>query len=145
MPKKIDGELKASAIRLVNDHQGEYFSLTAAAAVVAKQLGVGKDSVRSASPLPIGRTLLVRLSVFQPGLELVCLDDLDHMSTTTDTPVVIHGHVWRRSAWQWPGRPGRVGIGAQRLLKGSQVVEVSDTREYGTRRPDSQSAIRTAS
>ena len=28
------------------DHRGEYSSLTAAAAVVAKQLGVGKESVR---------------------------------------------------------------------------------------------------
>jgi len=46
MPKKIDDELKARAVRLVNDHQGEYSSLTAAAAVVAKQLGVGKESVR---------------------------------------------------------------------------------------------------
>src|SRR3954451_11066401 len=46
MPKKIDGELKARAVRLVNDHQGEYESLTAAAAVVARQLGVGKESVR---------------------------------------------------------------------------------------------------
>ena len=46
MPKKIDDELKARAVRLVNDHQGEYASLTAAAAVVARQLGVGKESVR---------------------------------------------------------------------------------------------------
>lgn len=46
MPKKIDVELKARAVRLVNDHRGEYSSLTAAAAVVAKQLGVGKESVR---------------------------------------------------------------------------------------------------
>ena len=46
MPKKIDEELKARAVRLVNDHQGEYSSLTAAAAVVANQLGVGKESVR---------------------------------------------------------------------------------------------------
>ena len=45
MPKKIDDELKARAVRLVNDHQGEYSSLTAAAAVVAKQL----VSVRSPS------------------------------------------------------------------------------------------------
>ena len=29
MPKKIDDELKARAVRLVNDHQGEYSSLTA--------------------------------------------------------------------------------------------------------------------
>ena len=46
MPKKIDDELKVRAVRLVNDHQGEYSSLTAAAAVVAKQFGVGKESVR---------------------------------------------------------------------------------------------------
>jgi len=46
MPKKIDEALKARAVRLVKDHQGEYSSLTGAAAVVAKQLGVGKESVR---------------------------------------------------------------------------------------------------
>jgi transposase len=46
MPKKIDEELKARAVRLVTDHLGEYPSLTAACAVVAKQLGVGKESVR---------------------------------------------------------------------------------------------------
>ncbi len=46
MPKKIDEELKARAVRLVSDHRGEYSSLTGAAAVVAKQLGVGKESVR---------------------------------------------------------------------------------------------------
>lgn len=45
-PKRIDQELKARAVRLVNDHQGEYPSLSAVAAVVAKQLGVGKESVR---------------------------------------------------------------------------------------------------
>ena len=49
MPKKIDEELKARAVRLVNDHQGEYPSLSAAAAVVAKQLGVGKESVSAAT------------------------------------------------------------------------------------------------
>jgi len=46
MPKKIDDELRARAVRLVQDHLGEYSSLTAAAVVVAKQLGVGKESVR---------------------------------------------------------------------------------------------------
>jgi transposase len=46
MPKKTDEELKARTVRLVNDHQGEYPSLSAAATVVAKQLGVGKESVR---------------------------------------------------------------------------------------------------
>ena len=43
MPKKIDDELKARAVRLVNDQRGEYASLTAAAAAVAKQLGFGKS------------------------------------------------------------------------------------------------------
>jgi len=33
-------------VRLVTDHVGGYPSLTAAAAAVAKQLGVGKESVR---------------------------------------------------------------------------------------------------
>src|SRR5450830_222523 len=46
MPKKIDPELKARAVRLVSEHVGEYPSLTAASGVVAKQLGVGKESVR---------------------------------------------------------------------------------------------------
>ncbi len=46
MPKKIDEELKARAVRLARDHQGDYSSLTAVCAVVAKQLGVGKESVR---------------------------------------------------------------------------------------------------
>jgi transposase-like protein len=46
MPKKIDPEIKARAVRLVTDHLGEYPTLTAASAAVAKQLGVGKESVR---------------------------------------------------------------------------------------------------
>jgi transposase len=46
MPKKIDPELKARAVRLVTEHQQEYPSLTAAAEAVARQLGVGKESVR---------------------------------------------------------------------------------------------------
>jgi transposase-like protein len=46
MPKKIDPNLRARAVRLVTEHRGEYSSLTAAAEVVAKQLGVGKESVR---------------------------------------------------------------------------------------------------
>lgn len=46
MPKQIDPELKARAVRLVNDHAGEYQSVTAASAAVAKQLGLGKESVR---------------------------------------------------------------------------------------------------
>ena len=46
MPKMIDPELKARAVRLVTEHVSEYPSLTAAVAAVAKQLGVGKESVR---------------------------------------------------------------------------------------------------
>lgn len=46
MPKKIDPEVRARAVRLVNDHLGEYPSLTAASAAVAKQVGVGRETVR---------------------------------------------------------------------------------------------------
>ena len=46
MPKEIDPELKTCAVRLVNEHFSEYPSLTGAPAAVAKQLGVGKESVR---------------------------------------------------------------------------------------------------
>ncbi len=46
MPKKIDDEVKARAVRLVSEHQAEYPSLTAAAEAVARQVGVGKESVR---------------------------------------------------------------------------------------------------
>jgi len=46
MPKKIDSQLKARAVRLATEHRGEYPTLTAASAAVAKQLGVGKESVR---------------------------------------------------------------------------------------------------
>ncbi len=46
MPKKIDPELRARAVRLVRDHQQEYASPTEAMAAVAKQLGVARESVR---------------------------------------------------------------------------------------------------
>jgi transposase len=46
MPKKIDPELRARAVRLVTDHQQEYPTMTAACVAVAKQLGIGKESVR---------------------------------------------------------------------------------------------------
>ena len=58
MPKKIDPELKARAVRLVSDHIGEHPSLSAAAAVVAKQLGVGKESVRRSSVAPVSWTVV---------------------------------------------------------------------------------------
>ena len=46
MPKKIDPEVRARAVRLVADHLGEYPSLTAASAAVAKQVGAGHETVR---------------------------------------------------------------------------------------------------
>ena len=46
MPKKIDEQLKARAVRLVTEHQQEYPTQTAACEAVARQVGVGKESVR---------------------------------------------------------------------------------------------------
>lgn len=46
MPKKIDARVKERCVRLVLEHQGEYPSLSAAAAAVARREGVGKESVR---------------------------------------------------------------------------------------------------
>jgi len=46
MPKKIDEQVKARAVRLVMEHGSEYPSLTVACEAVARQVGVGKESVR---------------------------------------------------------------------------------------------------
>lgn len=46
MPKKIDPELRARAVRMVLEHQQEYPSQTAAAGAVARQLGLGRETVR---------------------------------------------------------------------------------------------------
>ena len=46
MPKKIDPALRKRAVRLVREHRSEYPSLTAASAAVARQVGVGHESVR---------------------------------------------------------------------------------------------------
>ena len=46
MPKKLDPELKARAVRLVLEHRAEYPTKTAAVLAVAKQVGVGKESLR---------------------------------------------------------------------------------------------------
>lgn len=46
MPKKIDPEVRARAVRLVTEHLGEYPTFTAACEAVARQVGVGAESVR---------------------------------------------------------------------------------------------------
>ncbi len=46
MPQKIDPEIRARAVRLVNEHRNEYPSLTLAVEAVARQVGVSKESVR---------------------------------------------------------------------------------------------------
>jgi transposase-like protein len=46
MPKKIDPALRDRAVRLVRERRSEYSSLTAASAAVARQVGVGDESVR---------------------------------------------------------------------------------------------------
>src|SRR5690625_2722735 len=46
MPRKIDNELKARAVRLVTEHRQEYSTLTAACEAAARKVGVGKESVR---------------------------------------------------------------------------------------------------
>lgn len=46
MPKKIDPEVRVRALRLLDSHGGEYPSLSAAAEAIAKQVGVGKETVR---------------------------------------------------------------------------------------------------
>ena len=46
MPKKIDPRLRDRAVRLVREHWSEYPSLTAASAAVARQVGVGHETMR---------------------------------------------------------------------------------------------------
>lgn len=46
MPKVIDPELRARAVRLVLEHRAEYPTTTAAVLAVSKQVGVGKESLR---------------------------------------------------------------------------------------------------
>lgn len=46
MPKKIDPALRERAVRLVREHRAEYPSATAAVAAVARQEGVGHESLR---------------------------------------------------------------------------------------------------
>jgi len=49
MPKRLDPELKARAVRLVVEHQQEYSSMNAAAGAVAKQLGLAQETEPEAS------------------------------------------------------------------------------------------------
>jgi transposase len=46
MPRKITPELRERALRLIADHQADYPSMTAAVEAVAKQLGLGRETVR---------------------------------------------------------------------------------------------------
>ena len=46
MPRKVDEQVKARAVRLVIEHAGEYPSLTATLVAVAKQEGVSRESLR---------------------------------------------------------------------------------------------------
>lgn len=46
MPKKIDPARRERAVRLVLEHREEYPTTTAAVQAVAKQVGVGKESLR---------------------------------------------------------------------------------------------------
>jgi transposase len=46
MPKMINPELKSRAVRMVQEHQQDYPSVTAASIAVAKQLGLGRETVR---------------------------------------------------------------------------------------------------
>lgn len=46
MPKRIDPELRARAVRLVAEHRREYPTETAAVEAVVKQLSVSRESVR---------------------------------------------------------------------------------------------------
>ena len=45
MPKKIDPEIKARAVRLVREHRQDYPSKRAAVEAVSRKLGVGRVSV----------------------------------------------------------------------------------------------------
>ena len=46
MPKKINAELRVRALRMVQEHEQDYPSQTAVVEAVAKQLGLGRETVR---------------------------------------------------------------------------------------------------
>ena len=47
MSRRFDAEFKASAVRLVLDHVAEYGSVTKTSEVVGRQLGVGRETLRT--------------------------------------------------------------------------------------------------
>ena len=53
MPKKVDPALRERVVRLVREYRSEYPSSTAASASVARQVGVGYESVRRGCGRPI--------------------------------------------------------------------------------------------
>ncbi len=59
MPKKIDDELKVRAVRLVNDHQGEYSASGQALTVVVPTMATAKAHANDAgnqSRVSVGRS-----------------------------------------------------------------------------------------
>ena len=46
MPKKINAELRVRALRMVQEHEQDYPSQTAVVEAVAKQLGLGRETMR---------------------------------------------------------------------------------------------------
>lgn len=46
MPKRIDPAVKERALRLLREHRGQYPSLTAACAAVARQERIGAETLR---------------------------------------------------------------------------------------------------
>ena len=46
MPKKINAELRVRALRMVQEHEQDYPSQTAVVEAVARQLGLGRETVR---------------------------------------------------------------------------------------------------
>jgi transposase len=47
MTRRFDAEFKARAVRLVLDHVAEYGSVTKTSEVVGRQLGVGRETLRT--------------------------------------------------------------------------------------------------
>jgi transposase len=46
MPRKISPDLRSQAVRMVAEHREDYPSVTAAAHAVARQLRLGRETVR---------------------------------------------------------------------------------------------------